>query len=119
MVHMIELTIVVFACRGTQIKEGATEEFTLCSTGSTASVSTVGLIMKQKKKMINICCENWHSFAYNKLFVHVKLRFDVCRYFLRWYAKSGKLVGSLLSACIFVIQAQVFKVVDSLSLDQR
>ena len=69
--------------------------------------------------MINICCENWHSFAYNKLFVHVKLRFDVCRYFLRWYAKSGKLVGSLLSACIFVIQAQVFKVVDSLSLDQR
>ena len=57
--------------------------------------------------------------SYDELFVDVKLGFDMCRYFLRRYAKSGKLVGSLFSTCILVAEAQIFKVIHSLGLHQR
>lgn len=56
--------------------------------------------------------------TYDQLFVDVKLRFDMCRYFLRRYAKSGQLVGSLFSTCILVAEAQIFKVIYTLSLHQ-
>ena len=117
MVHVIELAVVVFSRRWSQIKERPAKKLALRATSSTASVGTISLEKKCTHiKKITL----GEQITYNELLVDVKLRFDVCRYFLWWYAaKSGKLVGSLFSTGIVVSQAQVFEIIDSLGLHQR
>ena len=79
MVHVIELAVVVFSRRWSQIKERPAKKLALRATSSTASVGTISLEKKCTHiKKITL----GEQITYNELLVDVKLRFDVCRYFL-------------------------------------
>lgn len=122
MVHVIKFAVVVFSRRWSQKKERAAEKLAFRATSSTASVGTISLENKREAAVSHLVQKNLDimSLTYDELLVDVKLRFDVCRYFLcRYASNSGKLVRSLFSTCIVVSQAQIFEIIDSLSLHQR